>query len=61
MNRNVVLIVVVAIVIVLLVTGATPAFLGAFQGWLDASHEISGLVLVIGALVIVIGTKVLWR
>ena len=61
MNRNIVLAVVLIVVIVLLLTGEATSYLGSFQAWLDATHPVSGLVLVIGALAIAIGTKVLWR
>jgi len=61
MNRNIVLAIVLIVVIVLLLTGAATSYLGSFQTWLDADHSVSGLMLVIGALVIAIGTKVLWR
>ena len=61
MNRNIGLAVVVVGVIVLLLTGTASSFLGIFQVWLAAEHPVSGLVLIIGALVIAIGTKVLWR
>ena len=61
MNRNMILLVVVVAVIVLLITGSAGSVFGIFQGWLNAQHTFSGLVLVIGALVMIIGTKVLWR
>ncbi len=61
MNRNLFLAVVLIAFVVLLLTGVATSYLEFFQAWLNASHSVSGLVLVIGAIVIAIGTKVLWK
>jgi len=60
-NKNIVLSIVIVGVAILMLTGLATPLLGFLQVWLDASHSVSGLVLVIGALVIAIGTKILWR
>jgi hypothetical protein len=45
--------------IVFLLTGNK--YICSFQAWLESAHSISGLVIILGAIVIIIGTKVLWK
>lgn len=60
-NRNMVLAFVLITVIVLMLTGSATSILGYLQSWINADHTVSGLVLVIGAFITIIGTKILWR
>ncbi len=61
MSRNIGIAVVLVLVIALMITGSATTLLSYLQSWLNADHTVSGLVLVLGAVVIIIGTKVLWR
>ncbi len=61
MSRNIGLAIVLIGVAALILAFTVPSFLEMSQAWLAAEHPVSGLVLIIGAVVIAIGTKVLWK
>lgn len=61
MSKNLGLALVLIAAVILMVAGLANSYLEYFQAWLAAEHPVSGLVLVLGAIVIVIGTKILWR